>query len=173
MSNSYASQFYLKEDGRSTPPPPFRRLLGFAFDPSLSLRLETASITLAVFEILWEDELKPGPIGEYIEVVDYDPASGCWYEPVDLNATEVLAQDGIAPSEGNPQFHQQMVYVVAMNTVRHFERALGRPIFWASNYDDHAPTGQRDRYIQRLRIYSPSRLAFRQGKLGIQNPKCR
>ena len=38
----------------------------------------------------------------------------------------LLAQDGLAPSESDPQFHQQMVYAVAMTTIRHFERALGR-----------------------------------------------
>lgn len=26
-----------------------------------------------------------GPVGEYLEVVDRDPASGCCYTPVDLN----------------------------------------------------------------------------------------
>ena len=38
----------------------------------------------------------------------------------------LLAQDGLPPSEGNPQFHQQMVYAVAMTTIGHFETALGR-----------------------------------------------
>ena len=33
---------------------------------------------------------------------------------------------GSTPSEGNPQFHQQMVYAVAMTTIHNFERALGR-----------------------------------------------
>lgn len=152
--NSYASQYYLREDTTSAlPPPPFRRLRGFAFDPSLSLRLDTASINHAVFQVLWEDKLRPGPIGEYVEVVDHDPASGCWYEPVDLNATEVLAQDGLAPSEGNPQFHQQMVYAVTMNTIRHFEHALGRQVFWAPKVDDSSPTSQQEEYVPRLRIY--------------------
>jgi hypothetical protein len=134
-------------------PPPYRRLRAFAFDPSLSLQLETASINHTVFETPWEPWLEPGPRGEYLEVVDYDPASGCWYDPVDLNALEIVAQDGVAPSEGNPQFHQQMVYAVAMNTIRHFEHALGRPIFWAWNYDESRPVGKRDVYVQRLRIY--------------------
>ena len=47
------------------------------------------------------DILKAGPVGEYLEVVDRDPASGCFYEPVDLNDPHLLAQDGLAPSEGN------------------------------------------------------------------------
>src|SRR4030095_11507949 len=73
-----------------------------------------------------------GPVGEYIEVIDADPASGTFYRPVDLNDQWVLAQEGLAPSETNPQFHQQMVYAVAMTTIGHFERALGRVALWSS-----------------------------------------
>ena len=79
-------------------------------------------------EVRWED-VETGPIGEYLEVVDYDPASGVFYWPVNLNDPYLLAQDGLVPSESNPQFHQQMVYAVAMTTIRHFERALGRVAF--------------------------------------------
>lgn len=131
--------------------PPFRRLRGYAFDPSLSLKLETAAINHTVFEVPWEHTLKAGPRGEYIEVIDCDPASGCWYEPVDLNSVNLLAQDGLAPSEGNPQFHQQMVYAVAMNTISNFERALGRQVLWSPR-DDSGSSG-RDIYVQTLRIY--------------------
>ena len=35
-------------------------------------------------------------------MVDYDPASGCFYAPVDLNDPHLLAQDGLAPSGGEP-----------------------------------------------------------------------
>jgi hypothetical protein len=149
------SQFYreVTPQGVDIALPPVRRLQGYAFDPSLSLRLETASINHTVFQLPWETALTPGPCGEYVEVIDYDPASACWYEPVDLDKKELLAQDGLAPSEGNPQFHQQMVYAVAMNTVRHFEQALGRLLFWATLYDEKSPSGQRDKYVQRLRLY--------------------
>ena len=117
------------------------------------MRLETALINSTTFYLQWEADLRPGPVGEYIEVVDYDPASRRWYEPVNLNAAELLAQDGLPPAEGNPQFHQQMVYAVAMNTIRNFEKALGRPIFWATRYNEQGPPGLRDEFIQRLRIY--------------------
>jgi hypothetical protein len=158
MFSSESSQFYLDqkpEDPTSivAPPPPFRRLRGYAFDPSLSLKLDTASINHTVFDLPWERKLEPGPVGEYVEVVDYDPASGCWYEPVDLNSIDIVAQDGLAPSEGSPQFHQQMVYAATMNTIANFERALGRQIFWASLYNEKRPLGQREVYVQRLRIY--------------------
>ena len=45
-----------------------------------------------------DDPLLPGPVGEYLEVVDIDPASSRFYEPVDLNARQLLAQDGWPPS---------------------------------------------------------------------------
>ncbi|MFL6195236.1 MAG: peptidase S8, partial [Thermoanaerobaculia bacterium] len=86
--------------------------------------------------------------GDYLEVVDIDPASDCAYAPVDLNHPYLLAQDGLVPSQGNPQFHQQMVYAVAMTTIRNFERALGRRVLW-SQADEEQGYG----YIQRLRIY--------------------
>ena len=70
--------------------------------------------------------LAPGPVGEYLEVVDVDPASGVFYHPVDLDHPYLLAQDGLAPSESNPQFHQQMVYAVAMTTIQPL-RAGPRP----------------------------------------------
>jgi hypothetical protein len=155
MPLATSSQFYreLKPKDVNNANPPVRRLQGYAFDPSLSLQLETASINHTIFQLPWETTLDVGPRGEYVEVMDYDPASACWYEPVDLNAKELLAQDGLAPSEGNPQFHQQMVYAVVMNTVQNFEKALGRLLFWSSQYDESKPSGERDIYVQRLRLY--------------------
>ncbi|HEX5725626.1 MAG TPA: hypothetical protein VFX98_09180 [Longimicrobiaceae bacterium] len=133
--------------------PPFRRLRGYAFDPSLSTQLETAVVNETVFRVRWEENLAPGPVGEYLEVVDFDPPSNCFYAPVDLNAPQVLAQDGLAPSEGNPQFHQQMVYAVAMTTIRNFERALGRWAMWAPFYEEGTRTRWEDQYVPRLRVY--------------------
>lgn len=134
--------------------PKARRLRGYAFDPSLSLRLETASINHRVFEVPWEVNLKPGPRGEYVDVIDYDPASGLWYEPVDLGKSNLLAQDGLAPSESDPQFHQQMVYAVAMSTISNFERALGRQVIWV-NRDKAGRDGSEgpETYVPTLRIY--------------------
>lgn len=155
------------------PRPPFRRLRGYAFDPSLSMQMETALVNEVVFKVAWEPiatrrsadpematqeptplRLERGPVGEYVEVVDFDPASGCFYEPVDLDNPNVLAQDGLAPSEGNPQFHQQMVYAVAMTTIRNFERALGRPALWAPRpWRRGDPEAPGHGFVQQLRIY--------------------
>jgi hypothetical protein len=133
--------------------PPFRRLRAFAFDPSLSRSIDTASINQVTIKIPWEDSLEAGPVDEYLEVVDVDPASKACYAPVDLNQPYFLAQDGLPPSEGNPQFHQQMVYAVARTTIRHFEEALGRRALWSSRtYRDEAGKFQDD-FVPRLRIY--------------------
>lgn len=132
-------------------PPVFRRLRVLAFDPSLATRLDTATMNHLCLHVHWE-EVGAGPVGEYIEVVDYDPASGVFYKPVDLNDSHLLAQDGLAPSESDPQFHQQMVYAVAMTTIRNFERALGRVAFWADR--DEKIDGQWvTQFVRRLRIY--------------------
>jgi hypothetical protein len=159
------------------PAPVSRRLRGYAFDPSLSTRLETALINETVYHVRWEEPsketaatvsadvqasvatpdgpsgLRPGPIGEYVEVVDYDPASGCVYAPVDLNNQRLIAQDGLAPSTGNPQFHQQFVYAVTMTTIANFEKALGRPALWSSKENQIKGAPNRDSYVRRLRIY--------------------
>ena len=104
-----------------TPPrPKSRRIQVFAFDPSLNLELEAATINQLTLQIPWED-LHPGPVGEYLEVVDVDPPSNMFYPPVDLDNRFLLAQDGLSPSEGTPQFHQQMVYAVASRTIANFE----------------------------------------------------
>jgi hypothetical protein len=117
----------------SIPNPAFRRIRTYAVDPSLSTRLETASVNEVTLKVEWEN-LKPGPTGEYLRVVDTDAQDtglpGTSFPPVDLNEPRLLAQDGCPPSEGNPAFHQQMVYAVAMRTIEHFERALGRPVLW-------------------------------------------
>jgi hypothetical protein len=134
-------------------PPLFRDLRGYALDPSLALQLETAPISEVLFKVPWEP-LEPGPVGEYLEVVDFDPAGRCFYEPVDLDDPYLLVQDGLPPSEGTPQFHQQMVYAVAQRTIHAFERALGRRAIWSPG---PAPSpGDPDddsHFVQRLRIY--------------------
>lgn len=134
--------------------PPARRLRVYAFDPNASLDLGSAKYSHATISLAWDDpsdgKIDPGPINEYLEVIDYDPCSGQFYEPIDLNAPEVLAQDGLPPSEGDPRFHQQMVFAVVMKTIKLFERALGRKMIWRPQWDD-----KRKTYVDtpRLRVY--------------------
>jgi hypothetical protein len=133
-------------------PPAIRRLRVLAFDPSLTTKIETVAINQISISIPWE-ELGLGPVGEYIEVVDYDPASQAFYAPVNLNHPYLLAQDGLAPSETDPRFHQQMVYAVAMVTIRNFERALGRVAFWSDRRIRKEGEGFVHQFVRRLRIY--------------------
>jgi hypothetical protein len=133
--------------------PPSRRLRGFAIDPSLATRLDTARISEICLEVPWEP-LAPGPRGEYVEVIDVDPGSRCFYEPVNLDDPKLLAQNGLAPSEGTPQFHQQMVYAVASLTIRNFERALGRRVLWRPGPPPSKKPRKNDSvFVPRLRIY--------------------
>jgi hypothetical protein len=135
----------------SEPPRPTHRLLrGYAFDPGIANQLETALVSEIIYKVPWEP-LDPGPVGAYIEVVDYDPASACFYAPVDLDHPSILAQNGLQPSEGNPQFHQQMVYAVAMTTIDRFERALGRKAFWTDRDQNGGSISAE--FVPRLRIY--------------------
>jgi len=133
--------------------PTARRLRIFSFDPALAARYDLADMSAVTIEVRWEDNLKPGPVGEYLEIVDVDPGSQAAYAPVDLNTPSLLATDGMSPSESNPQFHQQMVYAVAMKTIEHFERALGRKALWSSR--GYRPNSDQfcENYVPRLRIY--------------------
>lgn len=137
--------------------PARRRLRIFARDPSLGASLGTWRDQVATVDVPYEPDLKPGPVGEYLEIVDIDPATDRIYAPVDLNARELLLTDGLKPSEGNPQFHQQMVYAVAMRTIEAFEGALGRRALWANGRQPSSPARNkgkaRDDYCGRLRIY--------------------
>jgi hypothetical protein len=133
--------------------PNTRRLRIFSFDPALAARYELAGMSGVTIEIPWEAGHERGPVGEYIEVVDIDPGSNAAYPPIDLNAQELLATDGLAPSESDPRFHQQMCYAVAMKTVEHFERALGRRALWSPHVDRTQDGRVMESYVPRLRIY--------------------
>src|SRR5918995_846865 len=106
--------------------PASRRLRSYAFDP-MSSRLSGRYL---VIEVPYEVDLRPGPIGNMVHVVDFDHIRNTWYRPVDLNAGPVLAQDGVRPSESDPRSHQQIVYAVAMSVIARFEEFMGRRFRW-------------------------------------------
>ena len=136
------------------PDPPFRRLRIYAHDPGQQTDPTMFDVSVATVNVPWERDLKPGPVGEYLEVVDVDPASNACYAPVDLNHPNILHESGLAPSESNPQFHQQMAYAVAMRTIDRFERALGRKALWARRRPaKKREIGPDDGYVRKLRIY--------------------
>ncbi|MGX1100783.1 hypothetical protein [Amorphus sp. MBR-141] len=135
-----------------------RKLRIFGFDPSLARSLSTRTIheVLAVIpdgmETVDVDEPFLGPVGEYVSVIDIDPASGLVYPPIDLNDSTLLAQDGLSPDERDPKFHQQMVYAVAMTTIANFEEALGRVALWSPRIAEESEKSRYE-YVGQLRIY--------------------
>lgn len=140
-------------DNRPEPPGTLRRLQVFSIDPSAETRMDLALVSRTVVQVRWE-ELEPGPVGEYLAVIDHDPASLCFYEPVDLDRH--LASDGLAPSAGDPRFHQQMVYAIAMKTISIFEEVLGRSVIWSERVKDDQGEDLKtteERYVQRLWLF--------------------
>ena len=108
-------------------PPPYaapdrRPLQVFAFDPMLGRAGGRVTISVRY------EPLIPGPQGNRVQVIDYDGTAKTLYAPVDLDDPSVLMTGGLAPSESDPRFHQQMVYAVAMSVVENFEQALGRAL---------------------------------------------
>lgn len=134
-------------------PRPVRRpLTVYAFDPSHGRSLGNYMTIAVPYE-----PLEPGPQSAYVRVIDYDSSNRKYYKPVNLEAPQILLQDGLSPSESNPQFHQQMVYAVARETMHQFERALGRRIKWGFRRRDplrifpHAFQDANAYYDRRLR----------------------
>ncbi len=118
--------------------PEFRQLRIYAIDPMVSRAPEHQTTVQIRFEDLVfrpVSDVTTGydPVsfaGERVEVVDVDAggAPALWFRPVDLADANIAMQHGLEPSESDPQFHQQMVYAVAMRTLEQFDRALGRVV---------------------------------------------
>ncbi len=107
-------------------PPAVRPLKAYAFDPTQGRTLGNYMTVNVKYE-----KLQPGPAGKYLAVIDYDATNKCYYRPIDLDDPAIMIGGGLDPAESDPQFHQQMVYAVASETIRRFELALGRPIRWS------------------------------------------
>lgn len=143
----------MSKNGSEFHPP--RRLRVYAFDPSTGRKFANRDARVVTISLPYEldPDASVGPRGEYLEVIDVDPASDLAYAPLDPNSDKVRFNSGLDPSPENPQFHQQMVYAVAMNTVAVFEEALGRVVQWAPRiYQDDKGNWSED-YVQRLRIF--------------------
>ena len=84
-------------------------------------------------DVPFEYDLRPGPIGELVQVIDYDAVRDTWYSPIDLNDPAALVSSGVRPSVDDPRSHQQVVYAVAMSVIERFERFGGRRFRWRGN----------------------------------------
>jgi hypothetical protein len=106
----------------------------------LNGRILTTEIEIPAEEIL------PGPCGYRVNVIDYDSTSNVLYQPASYQLvdsgnykdpfkrsrparTAVQHNDALV---GDPRFHSQNVYAIAMRILARFEFALGRRIPWGS-----------------------------------------
>jgi hypothetical protein len=94
------------------------------------------------------ERLNPGPTGYRVKVIDFDGDSNVLYPSQSYaQDAEAATLDPFAPPDpkkasraawkayekrilGDPQFHAQNVYVIAMRVLAIFERALGRRVEW-------------------------------------------
>ncbi|MGB7980968.1 MAG: hypothetical protein WCF36_09280 [Candidatus Nanopelagicales bacterium] len=90
----------------------------------------------------WEP-LAPGPVGDRIAVRDWQP-DGTRTVGVDLEDPYLLAQDGLAPDESDPQFRQQSVYAILSSLLETLDRIRGRHLVWANVWRD-SPDGPGER----------------------------
>lgn len=134
--------------------PSHRKIRGYAFDPSFSSTLKYRLSNEVLYKVRWED-LAPGPVGEYVEVIDFDPVKQCFYEPVDLNNKYILAEQGLQLADDDPKFHQQQVYAVVMSVIEKFEKAWGRKLIFSrlSDINEKGVLQYKTEYVKRLRIY--------------------
>ena len=83
-----------KEFRRRVPRPVFRKLRVFAIDPGMTARFETAVLNQMTLAIPWEP-LEPGPVGEYLAVVDVNDAgsvyTAVWGIPIEKFRARVRA----------------------------------------------------------------------------------
>jgi hypothetical protein len=133
--------------------PVTRPLKAYAFDPSAGKLLGNEMS----MEVRYQ-ELDPGPVvrdfsRDAIAVIDYDGANKKYYEPVNLDDPAILIRGGLGPSEGDPRFHQQMLYAVVTETIQHFETALGRRIHWRRGPRDEASKAASRENIYTLNLY--------------------
>jgi hypothetical protein len=136
------------------PRPTRRPLRVFAFDPSRGRLLGNEMVLPVRYRPLMPGPTESCPDRNRIAVVDYDASRKAYYQPVDLDHPYVLLSSGLAPSQTDPRFHQQMVYAVVSDTIEQFESALGRRIHWhRAERPLNAPRGWKQDDILTLALF--------------------
>lgn len=109
-----------------------RKLTIIAQDPSVTTKDKDGVARILTEQIdVPEERLRPGPTGCRLTVVDYDVTPDVLYAPAVIDE-DADAYAG-APDDvllGDPRFHAQNVYAIAMRTLARFEFALGRRVPW-------------------------------------------
>ncbi|HEU5219128.1 MAG TPA: hypothetical protein VFU23_10745, partial [Gemmatimonadales bacterium] len=121
------------------------RLTILAQDPAV--RLGGRRLAVSRVEVPAET-LAPGPVGYRVRVIDFDGTTNRLYLPhtyeIDPKTGELIdpwappAEDASAAVWrryedrilGDPQFHAQNAFAIAMRTLARFEQALGRRVAW-------------------------------------------
>lgn len=105
-----------------------RELTIIAQDPAVRVR-ETDKILRARVTVPREP-LDPGPRGYRVRVTDYDTAHRTLYAGAAIGNLDPFEKADDSALLADPAFHAQNVYAIAMRTLSHFERALGRRLPW-------------------------------------------
>lgn len=115
---------------------PMRRWTILAQDPGV-LTSDGRALTTTV--AVAAERLERGPKGHRIHVVDYDASANVLYRPRtgDVASDPYADVTDIERLVGDPHFHQQNVYAIAMATLKEFECALGRPVAWGFEHPGH------------------------------------
>lgn len=113
-----------------------REFTVFAQDPSVrgtGRRALTTQVTVPA------ERLEPGPKGHRVHVIDYDASSSKYYKPRmnDVDVDRYRDETDVSALVGDPCFHQQNVYAIAMATLYEFEQALGRHVNWGFESPAH------------------------------------
>jgi len=114
-----------------------RLLTVIAQDPSVldaQGRILTARIAVPA------EKLRPGPWGHRMQVIDYDVSTETLYAPRRRGLDGDVYTDrrpGARGLIGDPRFHAQNVYAIAMNVLARFEFALGRRVAWGFESGGH------------------------------------
>jgi hypothetical protein len=118
--------------------PTARTLTVIAQDPSVRERRGEVLLTELTVPA---EELFPGPCGHRVNVIDFDVSTETLYEQAVYPAPEngacvdpfaKMAKKNPERLLGDPKFHAQNVYAIAMRTLAQFEFALGRRVPWGS-----------------------------------------
>lgn len=111
-----------------------RRLRIIAQDPSVrQLRGRNSGSILTAHVQIPAEDLRAGPWGYRVQVIDYDASSQIAFKPFDsLSATTPDRYHDVSDARilKDPRFHCQNVYALVMHTLARFEHALGRRLRW-------------------------------------------
>lgn len=115
---------------------PTRQFTVLAQDPTVT---RPGGLALTTRVTVPAERLESGPKGHRIHVIDYDASTDTYYKPRSKNqdSDPYLDETDLDALVGDPHFHQQNVYAIAMATLGEFEVALGRPVDWSFDSPAH------------------------------------